>query len=284
MFLAVLGRLFSRKLTGVEGRGLFGFEKSIKLETQVGSNKFAIGVLAYGGEHQRGRWMFQITGVGCSVVPDWHRFSKFFRRIGARITRLDLAVDYLDGAYTVDDAVAMYQSGAFTTNGRPPSSHVAGDWLNKVMGRTLYIGKSTNGKMLRVYEKGIQLGELNSPWVRFEVQLGNRDRVIPFDAMTRRDAFLAGCYPALQTMLGCASEAISTSRKEGALLVSHLMFHLKRSYGKLLSVVSSVFTPDSSDLIDCLTVIGTPRRMTPAVESPGITFEQILRDMDAVTA
>ncbi len=37
---------------------------------------------------------------------------------------------------------------------------------------------ASSAKMLRVYEKGIQLGDLGSPWVRYEVQLGSRDRVV----------------------------------------------------------------------------------------------------------
>ena len=37
------------------------------------------------------------------------------------------------------------------------------------LGRTLYIGKRKNGKLLRVYEKGKQLGDPSSPWVRWRL-------------------------------------------------------------------------------------------------------------------
>lgn len=42
-------------------------------------------------------------------------------------------------------------------------------------GRTFYVGRRENGKLLRVYEKGKQLGAENSPWVRIELELHNKD-------------------------------------------------------------------------------------------------------------
>lgn len=279
-FVALLSRMFRRPLQGVEGRGIFGFDKSCKLIASVGSRAFVIGCLAYGGESQRGRWMLQLTGAGCPAVRDWHKMARLLKALDARITRLDLAVDYLEGEYSVDDAVAMHSRGEFSSGGRPPSTSVAGDWLGGVKGRTLYVGNAANGKMLRVYEKGLQLGDARSEWVRFEVQLGNRDRVIPFEAMTRRDAFLAGCYPALEAMLGCAAEAIDTTRSEGAVSLAHLMFHLKRSYGKLIDTVGAELAADSHELIDSLRVIGAPRRLKPGAVSSGLTWAQLLAQLE----
>jgi phage replication initiation protein len=282
VFISLLSRMFRRPLTGIEGRGMFGFERGIKLIAAVGSGQFPIGCLAYGGDSQKGRWMLQLTGSGCSVVRDWPKMARFLKALKARITRLDLAVDYLEGEYTVDDAVNMHKNGEFACSGRPPSSTVAGDWLDQVAGRTLYIGKAVNGKMLRVYEKGMQLGDPESDWVRFEVQLGNRDRVIPYDAMTRRDEFLAGCYPALQKMLDVASEAIPTSQAAGRVSLGHLMFHLKRSYGKLIKTVSSTLAVDAGELIEGIVVHGTPRRLTPSAVTSGLTWEQLLSQFDRV--
>jgi phage replication initiation protein len=276
IFVRLLSRMFGRPIRGVEGRGIFGFEKSIKMVAAVGSTEFPIGSLAYGGEYQKGRWMLQLTGSGCSVVKDWAKLSRFLKALQGRITRLDLCVDYLEGEYSVDDAVAMHEAGEFASSGRPPSSSVAGDWLDRTAGRTLYIGKAVNGKMLRVYEKGMQLGDMSSPWTRFEVQLGNRDRIIPFEAMTRRDEFLAGCYPALEKMLGVASESIPTAQTEGRTTLGHLMFHLKRSYGKLINTVSSALAVDAEELIEFVVVEGSPRRCNPSAVTSGLTWEQLL--------
>lgn len=274
-FLTLLSRIFKREVTGVEGRGIFGFDKSVKLFAGVGSRIFPVGCIAMGGEAQRGRWMLQITGSGCQMVLNWSRLGMLLQALDARLTRLDLAVDFLEGEHTVDDAVQMHADGEFTTGGRPPSTSVAGDWLDGIKGRTLYVGNAANGKMLRVYEKGRQMGDASSPWVRFEVQLGNRDRVIPFAAMTRRDEFLAGCYPALARILESGAEKIATEQKGGLTTVGHLMFHLKRSYGKLLGIVSG-FDVDAHELIESVTVIGAPRRLAPATVQAGLSWAQLL--------
>ncbi len=47
------------------------------------------------------------------------------------------------------------------------------------MGRTLYIGKRENGKMLRIYEKGKHLGNPVSSWVSVELELKGKNRIIP---------------------------------------------------------------------------------------------------------
>lgn len=279
VFINLLSRLFRRPIHGVEGRGIFGFEQSFKLMAGVASYEFCIGCLALGGEAERGRWMLQITGAGCQVVRDWAKLSRLLKALDARITRLDLAVDYLDGQYSVDDAVEMYRAGDFVSGGRGPSSTVAGDWLDRVGGRTLYIGKAVNGKMLRVYEKGLQLGDADSQWVRFEVQLGNRDRVIPLEAMTRRDEFLAGCYPALEKMLGCASEHIATEKREGCASVASLMFSLKNSYGKLIHTVSNSLHVDAAELIESVVIYGIPRRLPPSSVRGSLTWEQLLSQL-----
>ena len=59
-----------------------------------------------------------------------------------------------------------------------------------------------NGKMLRIYEKGKQLGDSESPWVRVEAELRNKSRVIPWDALTRPGSYLAGAYPCLAYLSG----------------------------------------------------------------------------------
>lgn len=68
--------------------------------------------------------------------------------------------------------------------GRPPRHSTPGDWLSETpyYGRTLEIGRRENGKMLRAYEKGLQLapGSTATKWTRFEVELRRKDRDIPW--------------------------------------------------------------------------------------------------------
>ena len=72
----------------------------------------------------------------------------------------------------MEDVVALYHQGAFNRGGRPPKLKEAGDWIKHCgYGRTLYLGARGNGKFLRIYEKGKQLGDRTSPWIRYEVEL-----------------------------------------------------------------------------------------------------------------
>lgn len=278
--IAVLGRMLGRQVSAVEGGGLMGFEQASKLYAHHGATKSAIGFLAYGGESQNGRWLLSMTGTGCGFVRDWEGIVDLGESLGARITRLDLAVDFVEGQHTVDEAVGWYGFGGFDFEGRMrPSSRIDGDWLNGVGGRTLYVGKAKNGKMLRVYEKGKQLGDAQSEWVRFEVQLGSRDRVIPWDAITRPDAFFAGCYPALAEIVKAEAEYVPTMQAQARVTLGHLLHHLKRSYGKLVDVLRDVVGVANADLIEEVRVIGLPARVDPSSAAAGVEWADVLAQM-----
>lgn len=275
VFIGLLCRMLGRPVFGVEGRGLFGFQNSLTLYAKHGSSSSSIGAVAWGGEAQRGRWLFQLTGVGCQLVRDWEGLQELLESLGAKLTRVDLAVDFLEGQNTVDDALDLYEAGGFQLGGRPPSTRIDGDWLGGQQGRTLYVGSAKNGKMLRVYEKGKQLGDPTSTWTRFEVQLGNRDRVIPFDVLTRRDAFFSGCYPALAELLEQAElELIPTLQKGGEVTLSHLLSHLRRCYGKVLDTCLGTGATNA-DLIEEVRVIGLPRRVSLSSVAAGVNWSDV---------
>jgi phage replication initiation protein len=274
--VAFLGHMFGdRPTTAKLDGGLFGFTERWKLSVYLAGVMVEVGAIAKGGEAQKGRWLLQLTGKGCGMVTDWASLRELLEGFGAKITRVDLAVDFLDGAHTVDEAVDMVDAGAFTSNGRRPSTSVAGDWLDEVHGRTLYVGKAANGKMLRVYEKGKQLGDLSSDWVRFEVQLGNRDRVIPFDTLTDCDRFFAGAYPALASLVAAAAEAIPTTQTETLTNLGHLLYHLRRCYGKALHHASVTAGATNTDLVESMTVIGLPRRLKPSGVVAGVEWADV---------
>jgi phage replication initiation protein len=275
-FVDLLGRMLNRPVFAVAGRGLIGFCESLTLHAKHGSVSSAIGSLAWGGEAQKGRWLLQLTGVGCQLVRDWEGLRDLLESLDAKLTRVDLAVDYIDGAHTVDEAIEVYQAGGFQLGGRPPSSRLDGDWLGGKSGRTFYVGNAKNGKMLRVYEKGKQLGDSVSDWTRFEVQLGNRDRVIPFDVLTERDAFFCGCYPALAEMLEQAGKAIATARTSGVVSIAHLLFHLRRCYGKVLHTCSIEAGASNADLIEELRLIGLPRRVSLSSVAAGVIWSDVI--------
>lgn len=273
------GRPTTAKLDG----GLFGFTERWKLCVYLAGVMVEVGAIAKGGEAQRGRWMLQLTGKGCGMVTDWDSLRELLEGFAAKITRVDLAVDFLEGEHTVDDAVDLVQADGFTSSGRRPSTSVAGDWLDQVHGRTLYVGKAQNGKMLRVYEKGKQLGDLASDWVRFEVQLGNRDRVIPFDTLTDCDRFFAGAYPALAQLLEAAAESIPTTQTETLTNLGHLLYHLKRCYGKAMHQAQETASASHTDLVEAMTVIGLPKRLKPSGVVAGVEWSDVQAQIRSYT-
>lgn len=273
--VAMIGKFMGRPVSGTEGRGLFGFQSAVKLRAYWNGSMCDVGSIAYGGESQRGRWMLQLTGKGCGLVSDWQSLHAMLYDLDAKVTRVDLACDFMHGEHTVDEAVQLHRDGGFTGAGRPPSTEVAGDWLDGLRGRTLYVGKGSNGKMLRVYEKGIQLGDMGSPWVRYEVQLGARDRDIPLDVLLEPTRFFAGCYPCLEAMVSEAAHKVPTSRSEAKVSLGHLLFHAKRCYGKLFDVLAKLGGFDETELVEEVRIVGIPRRLSPSGLVAGVSWPDV---------
>ena len=102
---------------------------------------------------------------------------------GVKITRLDLAHDDYDGTYlNIDDLNERESNKEFYYFGKPARVTWYGDWKyldRDKLGRTLQIGCRTSDKLLRAYEKGKQLGDKNSEWVRLEVELKAKHTHIP---------------------------------------------------------------------------------------------------------
>jgi phage replication initiation protein len=244
--------------------GLHGFEHGQRLLAYGQGQLVPFAKFSWGGEAQRGRCYLSIEGGGCRLIEDWHAVRAFLEELpGVRLTRTDLAVDLHDGDYTVDDCASWAMEGRLNNGGRPPKLDTQGDWLTKEYGRTLYVGQAKNGKMLRCYEKGKQLGDLESPWVRFEVQFGSQDRELPLAMLTDRDAYFAAAYPALQEVLGIVGEKIKTTRETTRLSLSKAIEHLHRSYGKWINFAVSQGV-ESADLVEAVRVRAVPSRLNLA--------------------
>lgn len=112
-----------------------------------------------------------------------------------RVTRADIAQDF-------DDPKAWARlfklCRAIAKEYRLQTS-VAGDFLDGVQGRTLYIGAPSSAVRLRLYEKGKQLPEANRPnWVRLElvVRPGNAEARTWLSTATPAEAFGASKWSA----------------------------------------------------------------------------------------
>lgn len=239
--------------------GLHGYKTSFDIGTSSG-------MLAYGG--QRGTALVSLPGSACALIGDWgacyHLFSEILE---GRITRWDGAVDMFDGSPSVDDAVAWYKSGQFNAGGNKPSCNQFGNWIEPDgSGRTFNVGKRENGKTLRIYEKGKQLGNSVSPWVRWELELHNRDRIIPWDVILEPGKYLAASY-ACMGWVNEIQERIRTTRKTATLSYQHLTHYARQAYGPLINVMLEV-EGSPEKVIEILQRPGVPSRLALGEESP----------------
>ncbi|MDO5102394.1 MAG: replication initiation factor domain-containing protein [Lautropia sp.] len=190
---AVLGICDVREGFVENERGFLGYEHS---------GRYGPVVVAWGGKSQRQTVYLSIPGTvaGALSAHKLAQLAVFLEKSGARLTRLDCAVDDYDGKFlSIAKVRRWYREGRFISNGRPPKATFISDEGNGT-GSTFYVGSRNGGKFLRVYEKGKQMGDPSSPWVRVEVQLGNKLRELPWEGLSRPADVLAGTYPALDAV------------------------------------------------------------------------------------
>lgn len=254
-FLVDLRACLGPYLGGLEDRrrGLHGYRESFAF-THGGA------MLAFGG--QRGTAFLSLPGDACKLVPDWPVATEWFRDVlMARITRWDGAVDDFEGSHPVDWAVEQYlHHKGFNSGGNRPSCDQAGNRIEPDgSGRTFYVGQRDNGKLIRIYEKGMQLGEKWSPWVRWELELHAQDRVIPFDVLLEPGKYVAGAYPCTGWIQDEQCR-VRTIQKTGEASYAHLTHYLQQGYGQLLSVMLEVEgSPDK--VLKKITRPGLPKRL-----------------------
>ncbi len=251
-------------ICGEEGNGMHGFKNSVTFQTVKLGELLPVCVIAWGGKNQRGKIYVSINGSGCSIIKDWPCVRRIVESIDATITRCDVAVDALNGEFSLEDAHKWYEEKGFNAGGRKPLYSVTGDWLTPTgAGRTFYVGRRTNGKYARIYEKGKQLGNRDSIWTRFEVEIHNQDREIPHEIISAPSAYFSGCYPCCEGLVNVGAERIKTSREEHEIGLERLKSYCRIAYGKLIHVMRfNMSTRDElADIVDELAVEGVPRRL-----------------------
>jgi phage replication initiation protein len=236
------------------GGGLQGWKRSFKLG-ETGAR------LAVGGQNDT--LFLSLPGYTCTLIPleAWPVLSVLLEyHYHARITRWDGAVDDYEGRYSVNWAVEQYYNNQFNGGGNRPSCDLRGNWLFlDGSGRTFYVGKRKNGKLIRIYEKGKQLGDPNSPWVRWEVELHNKQREIPWDVLVNPGVYVAGAYPCTRWVSEEASR-IRTIQKTADIGYAALRHYARESYGRLINVMKEKgMSPEQ--IIGRLIRDGTPSRL-----------------------
>lgn len=218
------------------------------------------GFIAYGGNNNTVN--INITGAGCILLSDYSELAKWMDNSYAKITRIDLAYDDFKGVRDIDFAIDKYKAGEFKKRRQPKAKLL--DDFGSGEGKTFYVGNRANGKLLRVYEKGKQLGDKKSNWVRWEVEFRSVDRVIPFDLVKNPGAYLAGSYPAMNWISGTQCH-IQTINKQVKLSYDKLINHAKTSYGKLINMMHEI--EDSPEkIISKLIKDGRPKSVESVLE------------------
>lgn len=269
---------FSNDLMSIGGRlakGHNGYPECYELVCCDGGSKEGLNLgwvgVSYHGDSQRGRWCFNITGVGCVLVgEDGMRYLAMRGpTMDARITRCDCAIDDYAGVHSYDWAVAQYEGGAFKNpkGGVNPASvkHEHSD----ARGNTIDVGSRKGSKMCRVYEKGRQLGDPNSPWVRYEGEFKAKRRDLGWAMLMFPGEYLEAAYPVAMAWWSAAKEGakeiveqaketLRIVREKGRITIGKLLKHGQQQVGRLVNYMRDVMKMDHSEIVESLA--GRPGR------------------------
>jgi DNA relaxase NicK len=262
----IIGRV-QRVLNSIFGTGILNcgdklaggrnfFNKSLQLQNNAGFVTFGGNDNPYDSVSERclrvpSRLQIHLTGQGCAQIPAWSEAYIQLKNLDIRITRVDLAYDDHEGSTSIDLMRDLYEKGCFTARGRRPAVWLYDD-LGYDTGKTLYVGKSKHGKQYRGYEKGKQLGNPNSKWVRHEVEIRCKGRDIPLETLIKPAEFLAGTYPAL-TFIAEAAQKIATKQLTRQFQFEKSANALRHQYGSVIHYARAVLGMTAEEIYSLFT-------------------------------
>ena len=202
-----------------------------------------------------------------------------------KITRIDLAHDFLKGEYTPLQAYSDWAAGKFKSGNTQPNAEMAGvGWLNAPDGgRTLYIGSRKNGsRVVRVYEKGIEQGDRSSPWVRFELQMRNRDIVLEHDILLNPGEYLTGAYPICEELFSQYSEDLKKPdrlQKMKEISVEHMLYHASIQVSPTIKTLKFMGF-EEQEIVQLLENVGAKmnKRLHPNAFDAGYPFVEFIKE------
>lgn len=184
----------------------------------------------------------ELTGDGCRMysaagsghAKRWLELRAKLESCAGRLTRVDVAADDLAGKFPVRMAMEWLADGEFDNRGQKVKRQLIDDF-DSGDGKTLYIGSKKSEKFLRVYEKGRELGDASSEWVRYEAQFSASNRKeLPLDMLRDPAAYLLGAYPVLRFIRAMA-ERIDVTKAAAISTLKSCRRHLRRQYGATLN-------------------------------------------------
>lgn len=257
-----------------------------------GSDEVQYGRVHFGG--QNNTMLIELTATGCNAAAvNWEgRLYTFLTAaIRPKITRIDIAKDFFQREYSPEQAAEDRLSGFFTNHYMMPDGEKAGsDWeSNNGKGKTYYVGSRESSKYVRVYEKGKQLGDKTSDWVRFEIEFKAKDIVIPFEVLTAPGEYFGGAYPICEKLKHFQTKScrIPAVRKVFELTFDRGLECAKQQVGRMLNAIIDRY-PEKTDS-EILAMLKPdhnklPKRLRPdnyAVEcSDEVWLHQQPKDLD----
>lgn len=234
-----------------------------------------VGLLEFGGIHtmrQDGTRTarIELTGDGCRLyeassggdhAQRWSSLASLLGAVDARLTRVDIAADDFAGHWPVAWAIERYNDGAFDRRGQRPKARLIDDMGNRT-GKTFYVGSRTSENQLRVYEKGREQGDPESPWVRYEGEFhASNRRELPLDMLVDAAPYLVGAYPVLDFVEGIG-ERLRIAAEKVLANCKRAVMHFRRQYGPMLNAMLHASGGDERTLTNL--VMGTARAGLPS--------------------
>lgn len=244
------------------GSGWQGYDKKLL----ISANGTNLGIIAYGGENQRGWAYVGLNGTGCQWVGDINSAHlELSSLVSYELRRVDIALTLMDGSVGHETVLRAYKRGGFQTRGRPPK-------LNQILpgdptdGRTIYIGSRERDKFFRAYEKGYELlknapehlkrtiKELDGVPVeniyRLELELKPKTCPLPVDLIENRDQYFAGAYPFLKRLIDAKPIAMTIKREvEPQLNLEVALGNVMKQYGSTLFTALMAYQGDTKKLL-----------------------------------
>lgn len=238
----------------------------------MGTDNAQYGRVHLGG--QNNTMLVELTATGCNAAnEDWERrlYQFITNAVRPKITRVDVAKDFFNGEYSPEQARADRLDGKFTNHRMMPDGECVGtDWeSDKGKGKTYYVGSRESSKYVRVYEKGKQLGDKQSGWVRFEIEFKSKDIVIPFEVLQAPGEYFGGAYPICMQFQE-KTNRIHAVKKTLELTFDRCIEVARKQIGRSINAAKAMYPDKSRDEIFALFEPDhdlLPKRLSPEIYS-----------------
>lgn len=242
------------------GRGRDGYRDHLVIYTHLGQN---CGFIAVGGNNETVH--VNLTGQACARI-DMRKLAESISVFDHKIGRIDVAWDDFEGRYgPASGARENFLHGGFTPErGQRSEKVIFYDDMGCGGGSSFQLGDRAS-RMLRIYEKGKQLGDKESLWVRYEVQYMAAAFDLTLDNL-RNPGMLLLQYPDLDFLpVIAAGDHCARVRKETEVHLDKLVNWLRVVAGPILTLCAD--TIGATTVIDLVESEKTPRRLRGVANS-----------------